>query len=97
MADLTREDVIKLARLARLEISDEEIEKYRKELSDVLKSFQQLSDADTTNIEPTTQVTGLKNVMRDDIVRDYGVSHDDLMRIVPQKQDGQIKVKRMIV
>jgi Asp-tRNA(Asn)/Glu-tRNA(Gln) amidotransferase C subunit len=41
-------------------------------------------------------VTGLTNVMRDDTVVDYGTTPDDLLRIVPAKQDRQIKVKRMI-
>jgi aspartyl-tRNA(Asn)/glutamyl-tRNA(Gln) amidotransferase subunit C len=96
MADLTRDDVLKLARLARLTITDEEIEKYRKELSDILQYVEQLSQVDVSGLEPTTQVTGLKNVMRDDAVEDYGTTPDDLLRIVPQTQERHIKVKRMI-
>lgn len=96
MADLTRDDVLKLARLARLTISEEEVEKYRSELSAILGYFEQLQNADVTGLTPTTQVTGLKNVMREDEVIDYGVTPDDLLRIVPGKQDRHIKVKRMI-
>lgn len=96
MADLTRDDVLKLARLARLTITDEEIEKYRKELSEILGYVEQLSKVDVTGLEPTTQVTGLKNVTREDEVSDYGVSPDDLLRIVPNTQDRHVKVKRMI-
>ncbi len=96
MADLTRDDVLKLAQLARLTLSEEEIEKYRSELSQILAYVQQLKDVDVTGLEPTSQVTGLMNVMREDEVVDYGVSPDDLLRIVPSKQDRQIKVKRMI-
>ena len=96
MADLTRDDVLKLARLARLTITDEEIEKYRKELSDILQYVEQLSQVDVSGLEPTTQVTGLKNVMRDDAVEDYGTTPDDLLRIVPQTQERHIKVKMMI-
>jgi len=96
MADLTRDDVLKLARLARLTITDEEIEKYRKELSEILGFVEQLSQVDVTGLEPTTQVTGLKNVMREDEVVDYGATSDDLLRIVPNTQDRHIKVKRMI-
>lgn len=96
MADLTRDDVLKLARLARLTITDEEAEKYRTELSEILKYVEQLQTADVTGLQPTTQVTGLTNVMREDEVSDYGTSPDDLMRIVPNKQDRHIKVKRMI-
>ena len=96
MADLTRDDVLKLARLARLELTDDEIEAFRKELSEVLQYVAQLDKVDVAGLEPTTQVTGLKNVMRKDEVIDYGISPADLLRLAPKTQDGQIKVKRMI-
>jgi aspartyl-tRNA(Asn)/glutamyl-tRNA(Gln) amidotransferase subunit C len=96
MADLTRDDVLKLARLARLTITDEEIEKYRKELSSILGYVEQLGKVDVTGLQPTTQVTGLKNVMRDDEVSDYGASPDDLLRGAPDTEGRHIKVKRMI-
>src|SRR5579859_7971692 len=96
MADLSRDDVLKLARLARLTLTDEEVERYRKELSEILQYVEQLQNADVTGLKPASQVTGLTNVMRDDQVDDYGVTPDDLLRIVPHVQDQQIKVKRMI-
>jgi len=96
MTELTRDDVLKLARLARLDLTDEEVEAFRKEMSDILKYVAQLDQADVTGLEPTSQVTGLKNVMREDTVQDYGVSPEELLRLVPNKQDGQIKVNRMI-
>jgi aspartyl-tRNA(Asn)/glutamyl-tRNA(Gln) amidotransferase subunit C len=96
MTELTREDVLKLARLARLHLTDEEVEAFRVELSEVLQYVAMLNDVDVTGLEPTTQVTGLKNVMRADKVIDYGVSPADLLRLAPKTQDGQIKVKRMI-
>lgn len=96
MADLTRDDVLKLARLARLTVTDEEVEKYRLELSQILRYVEQLQSADVEGLEPTNQVTGLKNVMREDKIVDYGVTPDDLLRIAPRTQDRHIKVKRMI-
>jgi|SRR5690242_5226223 len=96
MADLTREDVLKLARLARLDITNDEAETYRAELTNILKYVEQLQQADVTGLQPTSQVTGLTNVMRDDVAVDYGTTSDDLLRIVPNKQDRSIKVKRMI-
>lgn len=96
MAQLTRDDVLKLARLARLSLTDDEVEGFTKELTDVLQYVEQLSNVDVSGLKPTTQVTGLKNVMRDDTIIDYGMSPEDLMRNVPATQDGQIKVKRMI-
>jgi aspartyl-tRNA(Asn)/glutamyl-tRNA(Gln) amidotransferase subunit C len=97
MTELTRDDVLKLARLARLDLTDEEAEAFRKEISAILEYVALLNEAYVTGLEPTTQVTGLKNVMREDEVVDYGVSHDDLLRLAPKTQDGHIKVNRMIV
>lgn len=96
MTKLSRDDVLKLARLARLELTEEEVEEYRKELSSILQYVEQIQNADVNGLKPTSQVTGLTNVMREDEVVDYGVSADELLRAVPDKQDRQIKVKRMI-
>jgi len=96
MAELTREDVLKLARLARLDLGDDEIAEFQKELGDVLGYFEQLKGVDVTGLEPTYQVNGLKNITRDDSVKDYGVSRDDLLRLAPHTQDDQLKVNRMV-
>jgi len=96
MANLTRDDVLKLARLARLSLSEEEIERYARELTEILHYVEQLQAVDTTGIEPTNQVTGLTNIMREDKVERYGYDVSDLLKNVPSVQDSQIKVKRMI-
>ena len=96
MADLSRDDVLKLARLARLIITDEEVERYRQELNEILQYVELLQGTDVTGLQPTSQVTGLTNVMRDDDLVDYGTSPEDLLRGVPSKEDRLIKVKRMI-
>lgn len=96
MAQLTQDDVLKLARLARLSLTDDELKEFESELNDVLRYVEQLKDVDVDDLKPTTQVTGLKNVMREDTVRDYGVTREDLLRLAPKTQDGQLKVKRMI-
>jgi len=96
MAKLSRDDVLKLASLAKLDLSDEEVELFRSQLSDILQYVKQLETVDVAGLKPTTQVTGLKNVMREDEVVDYGVSPEELMRLAPKTQDGHIKVNRMI-
>lgn len=96
MTKLTREDVLKLAQLSRLSLEPEEVDAFLDEISKVLGYVDQLKDVDTTGLQPTTQVTGLTNVMRDDSVIDYGVDHTNLLRLAPKSQDGHIKVKRMI-
>lgn len=96
MSKLSRDDVLKLARLARLSLSDEEVEEYRAELSDILQYVEQLQEVDVKGVEPTHQVTGLTHVTREDKIRDYGYGPADLLKNVPAVKDGQIKVKRTL-
>ncbi len=96
MAKLTREEVLKLARLAKLEFTNEEVDEFRKDLSAILDYVEQLDKADTKGMLPTSQVTGLKNVMRKDEVVDYGVSAERLLQNVPQKNKDYIQVKRVL-
>jgi aspartyl-tRNA(Asn)/glutamyl-tRNA(Gln) amidotransferase subunit C len=96
MAKLTREDVLKLARLARLEVSEAEIEEFSEELTAILQYVEQLQGVDVDGLKPTNQVTGLTNVTRPDEVKDYGYKVEALLDNVPAVKDKQIKVKRML-
>lgn len=96
MTKLTRDDVIKLATLARLDLSEDEISEYQQELSEILQYVELLDQVDVAGLEPTNQVTGLKNVFRNDEVKDYGYKTENLLKNVPHLQDNLIKVKRMI-
>ncbi len=96
MSKLSKEDILKLAFLARLKLSDDEVEKYQKELSSILEYAQQLDSVDVSGLEPTYQVTGLTNVARQDEVIDYGISTEDLLSNVPAREGAYIKVRRMI-
>ncbi len=96
MAKLTREDVLKLAQLARLELSDEEIASFQADLSDILQYVEQLQDVDVDGLKPTNQVTDLTNVTRSDEIRDYGYKTEELLKNVPRVKDNQIEVKRML-
>ncbi len=96
MADLTQKDILKLARLARLHLSDEEVEQFRTEISAILGYVEQLQKVDTKGLEPTYQVTGLKNVTRPDEIKDYGPSPEDLLKNAPATEKGHFKVKRIL-
>ncbi|MEJ0073551.1 MAG: Asp-tRNA(Asn)/Glu-tRNA(Gln) amidotransferase subunit GatC [Candidatus Saccharibacteria bacterium] len=96
MAKLSRDDVLHLAQLARISLSDAEVDEFSEELSAILQYVEQLSSVDVADLKPTNQVTGLTNVMRDDVVKDYGYAPQDLLKNVPTVQDNQLKVKRMI-
>jgi len=96
MAKFTREDVLKLASLAKLELSDDEVESFTGEIKEILAYVEQLQSVDVKGLEPTSQVTGLKNVTRKDEIIDYGISRENMLKNVPDKQDGHIKVKRVL-
>jgi aspartyl-tRNA(Asn)/glutamyl-tRNA(Gln) amidotransferase subunit C len=93
---ISLDDVKKLATLSALRVTDEEAKTLQAELQNILKFVEQLDSVDTNGVEPTYQVTGLENVWREDEIIDYGLSRDDLLRNAPNKQDGQIKVKRVL-
>lgn len=96
MAKLTRDDILKLAKLARLKLSDKEVEKFQEEIGAILGYVEMLGDVDTKGLKPTYQVTGLVNVSRADEVKDYGASQLDLLKNAPATERDYIKVKRMI-
>lgn len=96
MAELTREDVLKLARLARIGLEENEVDAFTKEFGAILHYVEQLQSVDVDGLEPTAQVSGLANVMRPDEVADYGYETKDLLKNVPKVENNQIKVKRMV-
>jgi aspartyl-tRNA(Asn)/glutamyl-tRNA(Gln) amidotransferase subunit C len=89
-------DIQYVAGLAKIAVSDEEASKLRDELDTILGYVQQLNDLDTTGIEPTYQVTGLTNVSREDVLIEYGVTQQTLLRNAPDTKDNQIKVPRVL-
>jgi aspartyl-tRNA(Asn)/glutamyl-tRNA(Gln) amidotransferase subunit C len=96
MTKLLREDILKLAQLSRLGLTDAEVDEFAEELTAILGYVEQLSDVDVNGMEPTSQVTGLTNVTRPDTVKDYGYKTNDLLKNVPHTEGDLIKVKRMI-
>lgn len=96
MAHITREDILKLAQLARIDVSDQEVDEFSGELSAILQYVEQLADVDISGLEPTSQVTGLVNVTRKDAIKHYGYEPAELLNNVPAVEQNQLKVKRMI-
>ena len=96
MGKLSRDDILKLANLARLQLSEAEITTYADELSEILQYVEMLQQVDVTGLAPTNQVTGLTNVTRADEIFDYGYTSQDLQANVPSLEADHIKVKRMI-
>lgn len=96
MSKLSREDILKLARLSRLELSDEEIVQFEAEIGSILEYVEQLQTVDLDGLEPTYQVTGLKDVTRLDEIVDYQADPEALLKNAPNKDHDQFKVRRMV-
>jgi aspartyl-tRNA(Asn)/glutamyl-tRNA(Gln) amidotransferase subunit C len=96
MATITLDDVKYVAVLAKIALTDEQAARLQQELDTILGYVKQLDALDTAGIEPTYQVTGLKNVMREDEIIDYQVSRAELLRNAPAQQENQIKVPKVL-
>jgi aspartyl-tRNA(Asn)/glutamyl-tRNA(Gln) amidotransferase subunit C len=94
---LSSEDVKKIAHLARLDLTDAEIATYGEQISGILDYIDQLKEVDVTGIEPTAQVGGLTNVVREDQAQPWPADERAAaLGQAPAKEDGFIKVKRVI-
>lgn len=81
--------------LARVGLSEEDIERFRHQLSRVLEHFEVLAQLDTENIPPTAQVISLQNVMRSDEARP-SMPREEAMANAPQAEDGCFKVRAVL-
>jgi len=94
---LSKKDVEHIAKLARLDLSEEEKSKYSSQLTKILDYIDQLQEVDVTGIEPTAQVTGLENVMREDTVEEWPKDEvESALAQAPSKEGKFIKVKRVL-
>jgi aspartyl-tRNA(Asn)/glutamyl-tRNA(Gln) amidotransferase subunit C len=91
---LTVEQVRHVAELARLGLSEEEMEQLSGELSKILDYIDQLEQLDTSSVEPTAQVGGLVDVFREDQVLP-SLPVDDALANAPDREDGYFRVKAM--
>ncbi|HEX3095823.1 MAG TPA: Asp-tRNA(Asn)/Glu-tRNA(Gln) amidotransferase subunit GatC [Patescibacteria group bacterium] len=92
---LTEEEVKKVAQMARIEMSDQEVTKFQKDLSSVLDYVAELQQVDTEGLEIVSSVTGLENVERPDVARviDY---QEEILANAPERKDKYYKVKSIL-
>lgn len=96
MAKLTDQSILHLARLSRLSLDKSELDQFKDEFNKILTYIEQLSVVDIEGLEPTSQVTGLVNIMREDELIDYDETPKELLKNAPDQLDGQFKVKRVL-
>ena len=90
---ISRDEIMRLATLAKLSLTDQETELYQKQLSSIIGYINKLKELDTTSVEPTNQVTGLENVLGDDEI-DSSRTFDQDQAVSNKKQikDGKFEV-----
>lgn len=96
MTNISVDDVQRLALLSSVQLADEEVESLRADLENIVGYIDQLSELDTSSVEPTYQVTDLQTVWRDDVVDDYGISKDELLALAPATDQDQVKVPKVL-
>jgi aspartyl-tRNA(Asn)/glutamyl-tRNA(Gln) amidotransferase subunit C len=92
---LSREEVLHIARLARLGLTEEEITRFGGQLSNLLEHFQVLQQVDTEGVPPTAQSVELKSVMREDAV-EASLPPEDVLANAPRREDDSFKVHAVL-
>ncbi len=95
MADITRDDVQRIAELAELTLSQAEIDQYRDQLAAILSHFKALEQLDTSGVPPTQHAQDVENVLRRDEARP-SVARDEALANAPRQRDGFFEVPAVI-
>jgi len=96
MSKITVKEVEALAKLARVGLAEEEKVSISGQMTEILEYAKQLNDVDTSKAEPTSQVTGLTNVYREDVIFASEVSRENLLANAPEFEDGFIRVRTVL-
>ncbi len=92
---LSREEVLHIALLARLGLTESEVDRFREQLSNILENFEILQQADTTNVPPTAQSIPLQNVMKPDEVSD-SLPQEQVLANAPRKEGDYFRVRAVL-
>ncbi|MCQ6277034.1 Asp-tRNA(Asn)/Glu-tRNA(Gln) amidotransferase subunit GatC [Bacillus sp. V3B] len=95
MTRITIDEVKHVANLARLAITEEEAKMFTNQLDAIIGFAEQLNELDTDNVEPTSHVLDIKNVMREDIAQ-AGLPIEEVLKNAPEHENGQIRVPSII-
>lgn len=97
MSKLSDDDVRYVARLSKFDLTEQQHKKFKHELESILGYIDKLQEADVDGVEPTAQVTGLTNVMREDLVTSSQISQAELLKNAPSiDDDNHIQVKKVL-
>jgi len=94
---ISKEAVKKIAKLARLGLTEKEIEKFQKDLSSILDYFEKLKEVDISGVQATSHSIEIENVMReDDTEKIKPENQKKLMDLMPEKKESYLKVKSIL-
>lgn len=96
MSEITAEQVAHLANLARIALTDEEIEHLTTELGQIMHAVEQVSAVATPDVPPTSHPIPLQNVYRDDVVGETVLSVDEALSGAPESDDSRFKVSAIL-
>ena len=92
---LSREEVLHIALLARLGLTEDEVDRLREQLSNILENFEILQQVDTTNISPTAQSIALQNVVKDDEAV-TSLPQSQVLANAPRREGDFFRVKAVL-
>ena len=95
MSRISREEVSKVAELAKLKLNEEQLENHATQIEKILEYINQLEKIDTTNVPCTTRAIEVTNVLRSDINEKYK-NRDDILDLAPSREDDFFKVPKII-
>jgi len=94
-SELSEDDVRHIALLARIGMTDEDVQNMRNDLSNIMDQFDALTQVDTDGVEPTGHSVDIKSVMRDDVSRP-SLPKEDVLTNAPNREDDRIRVKAVM-
>ena len=92
---LSHEDVLHIAKLARLALSDDDVERFQAQLSQILEHFEALRGVDTEGVPPTAHTLQLENIMRPDVDRP-SMPPEETMANAPDSEDNLFRVRAVL-
>lgn len=93
--EISKEEILHIAKLASLKIKDEEIEEYRKNLQDILNFAKTIDKINTDNLEETNGATANVNFLREDEVKEFE-DKESLMQNAPDKENNMFKIPKVL-
>lgn len=93
--EISKEEILHIAKLASLKIKEEEIEEYRKNLQDILNFAKTIDNVNTDNLEETNGASSNVNFLREDEVKEFG-DNESLMQNAPDKENNMFKIPKVL-